>query len=66
MDEACKEGAIFVTTTGCCDIVKGDHFIQMRNDAVVCNIGHFDVEVDVKWLNENSVEKVSVKPQVQI
>lgn len=41
------------------------HFEQMKDDAVVCNIGHFDVEIDVKWLNENAVEKVNVKPQVR-
>ncbi|XP_012859166.1 adenosylhomocysteinase-like [Echinops telfairi] len=64
MDEACQEGNIFVTTTGCVDIILGRHFEQMKDDAVVCNIGHFDVEIDVKWLNENSVEKVNVIPQV--
>lgn len=37
----------------------------MKDDAVVCNIGHFDVEIDVKWLNENAVEKVNIKPQVR-
>ncbi|XP_074914848.1 adenosylhomocysteinase isoform X2 [Buteo buteo] len=64
MEEACKEGNIFVTTTGCTDIVQGRHFEQMKDDAIVCNIGHFDVEVDAKWLNENAVEAVNVKPQV--
>lgn len=64
MDEVCQEASIFVTATGCRDIIAGRHFEQMRNDAVVCNIGHFDVEVDIKWLNDNAVEKVNVKPQV--
>ncbi|XP_012860158.1 adenosylhomocysteinase-like, partial [Echinops telfairi] len=64
MDEACQEGNIFVTTTGCVGIILGRHFEQMKDDAVVCNIGHFDVEIDVKRLNENSVEKVDIKPQV--
>ncbi|GAB5569266.1 adenosylhomocysteinase isoform X1 [Prionailurus iriomotensis] len=64
MDEACQEGNIFVTTTGCTDIILGRHFEQMKDDAIVCNIGHFDVEIDVKWLNENAVEKVNIKPQV--
>ncbi|XP_049989894.1 adenosylhomocysteinase-like [Alexandromys fortis] len=64
MDEACKEGNIFVTTTGCVDIILGRHFEQMKDDAIVSNIGHFDVEIDVKWLNENAVEKVNIKPQV--
>lgn len=40
------------------------HFEQMQDDAVVCNIGHFDVEIDVKWLEENSAQKVNIKPQV--
>ena len=56
MDEACQEGNIFVTTTGCIDIILSRHFEQMRDDTIVCNIGHFDVEIDVKWLNENTVE----------
>lgn len=64
MEEACKEGNIFVTTTGCTDIVQGRHFEQMKDDAIVCNIGHFDVEVDAKWLKENAVETVNIKPQV--
>uniref|UniRef100_UPI00358EF4E0 adenosylhomocysteinase n=1 Tax=Myxine glutinosa TaxID=7769 RepID=UPI00358EF4E0 len=64
MDEACKEGNIFVTTTGCKDIIMGKHFEQMKEDSIVCNIGHFDCELDVKWLNENAKEKVTVKPQV--
>ncbi|XP_030681430.1 adenosylhomocysteinase isoform X1 [Nomascus leucogenys] len=64
MDEACQEGNIFVTTTGCVDIILGRHFEQMKDDAIVCNIGHFDVEIDVKWLSENAVEKVNIKPQV--
>uniref|UniRef100_A0A8C9C9A0 adenosylhomocysteinase n=1 Tax=Phocoena sinus TaxID=42100 RepID=A0A8C9C9A0_PHOSS len=63
MDEACQEGNIFVTTTDCIDIILGRHFEQMKDDAIVCNIGHFDMEIDVKWLNENTVE-VNIKPQV--
>jgi len=64
MEEACKEGQIFVTTTGCKDIIKGDHMIQMREDAILCNIGHFDCEVEVTWLEKNCKEKVNIKPQV--
>ncbi|GAA6095680.1 adenosylhomocysteinase [Tachysurus ichikawai] len=64
MDEACKEGNIFVTTTGCEDIILGRHFEQMKDDAIVCNIGHFDCEIDMKWLNGNAAEKINVKPQV--
>ncbi|XP_063239960.1 adenosylhomocysteinase [Bacillus rossius redtenbacheri] len=64
MDEACKEGRIFVTATGCSDVVQPQHFLEMQNDAIVCNIGHFDCEIDVAWLEKNSVEKVNIKPQV--
>lgn len=64
MDEACKEGQIFVTTTGCKDIILGQHFQQMRDDSIVCNIGHFDCEVQVKWLEQNAKNKVNIKPQV--
>ncbi|XP_048406452.1 adenosylhomocysteinase [Stegostoma tigrinum] len=64
MDDACKEGNIFVTTTGCKDIIVGRHFQEMKDDAIVCNIGHFDIELDVKWLNKNSTKKVNIKPQV--
>ena len=64
VDEAVKEARIFVTATGCKDIITGTHFSQMLDDAVVCNIGHFDCEIDVKWLNENCASKVTIKPQV--
>jgi len=55
---------IFVTTTGCKDIITGKHFERMRDDAIVCNIGHFDCEIDVKWLEENCAKKTNIKPQV--
>ncbi|KAL5105595.1 Adenosylhomocysteinase B [Taenia crassiceps] len=48
IDDAAKEAHIFVTATGCCDVILGRHFEQMREDAIVCNIGHFDIEVEVK------------------
>lgn len=64
MEEAAKEAGIFVTTTGCKDIIRGEHFLHMRDDAIVCNIGHFDCEIQVDWLDKNAVEKVNVKPQV--
>ncbi|CAM9710002.1 unnamed protein product [Lampetra fluviatilis] len=64
MDEACKEANIFVTTTGCKDIITGRHFEQMKEDSIVCNIGHFDCELDVKWLNDHAAAKINVKPQV--
>jgi len=64
MEEAAKEGQIFVTTTGCKDIIRGEHFMNMRNDSIVCNIGHFDCEIDVAWLDKNCKTKTNIKPQV--
>ena len=64
MEEAASKASVFVTTTGCRDIIRGEHFLQMPNDAIVCNIGHFDIEVDVAWLEKNAVEKIEIKPQV--
>ena len=65
MEDAVKEGDIFVTTTGCCDIITGTHFEAMKSGAIVCNIGHFDIEIDMAWLNANS-EMREIKPQVDI
>ncbi|ETN44322.1 adenosylhomocysteinase [Cyphellophora europaea CBS 101466] len=64
MDEAASLGQIFVTTTGCRDILVGKHFEAMRNDAIVCNIGHFDIEIDVAWLKKNAKSVQNIKPQV--
>lgn len=64
MDEASMKGQIYVTTTGCKDIIVDRHFVNMPNDAIVCNIGHFDCEIDVTWLEKNAVEKTNIKPQV--
>merc|ERR1712055_1008873 len=54
----------FVTTTGCKDIIKGEHMLQMPEDAIICNIGHFDCEIDTAWLNANAQSKENIKPQV--
>ncbi len=51
MEEAASQGDIFVTTTGCRDIITGEHMKVMKNDAIVCNIGHFDLEIDMAWVN---------------
>ncbi|KAJ3289948.1 S-adenosyl-L-homocysteine hydrolase [Rhizoclosmatium sp. JEL0117] len=64
MEEAVKEANIFVTTTGCRDIITGAHFPLMKDDAIVCNIGHFDIEIDVAWLKANAAKCVNIKPQV--
>lgn len=65
MDDAVSEGDIIVTTTGNKDIVVGRHFLNMKDKAIVCNIGHFDNEIDVAWLNENA-SKSEIKPQVDL
>jgi adenosylhomocysteinase len=65
MEDAVKTGDIFVTATGNCDILTGEHFRLMKDKAIVCNIGHFDNEIDVAWLNQNyGTTKIQVKPQV--
>ena len=65
MNDAVKEADIVVTTTGNKDIIVGHHFEAMKDKTIVCNIGHFDNEIDVSWLNTNhGASKVEIKPQV--
>jgi adenosylhomocysteinase len=65
MEEACSRGNIFVTCTGCRDIVLVKHMEKMPNDAIVCNIGHFDLEIDVAGLNaRKDVKLVNIKSLV--
>ncbi|RUS24379.1 Adenosylhomocysteinase [Jimgerdemannia flammicorona] len=64
MDLASKEANIFVTSTGCRDVIVARHFENMKDDSIVCNIGHFDIEIDVTWLKANAVSVVNIKPQV--
>ena len=64
MEEAAAKGRIFVTSTGCKGIIGPAHMEVMHDNAILCNIGHFDYEIDVKWLNDNCTEKVTIKPQV--
>lgn len=64
MEEAAPKAQIFVTATGCKNIIRAEHFAVMRDDSIVCNIGHFDCEIDVRWLESNAVEKITIKPQV--
>jgi adenosylhomocysteinase len=65
MADAVKEADIIVTTTGCRDIINGEHFKLMKDKCIVSNIGHFDIEIDVAWLNKNyGNTKVEIKPQV--
>ena len=68
MEEAASRGNIFVTATGCRDVILGEHLAKMPHDAIVCNIGHFDLEIDIAWLNDEvkarRATKVEIKPQV--
>jgi adenosylhomocysteinase len=67
MDNACKEADIIVTTTGNKDIIQARHFESMKDKTIVCNIGHFDNEIDVAWLDEKwGHTKSEIKPQVDI
>jgi len=65
MEDVAAEADIFVTATGCAGIIRRDHLDLMKNGAIVCNIGHFDIEIDVASLNDDpSIRKINVKPQV--
>ena len=67
MVDAVKEADIIVTASGCRDLITGTHFKLMKDKAIVCNIGHFDIEIDVAWLNTNyGHTKDTVKPQVDL
>ena len=65
MEDAVKEADIVVTATGNCDIVTGKHFLALKDKAIVCNIGHFDNEIDVAWLRANGTWD-EIKPQVDL
>jgi adenosylhomocysteinase len=65
MEEAAPEADIFITATGCCDVVRGEHMEKMKHEAIVCNIGHFDSEIDMRYLEQNSnCRRENIKPQV--
>ena len=67
MKDAVKEADIVVTASGCRDLITGEHFKAMKDKAIVCNIGHFDIEIDIAWLNTNyGHTKDTIKPQVDI
>ena len=67
MEEACPRANIFVTATGNIRIIADKHFKAMRDKAIVCNIGHFDNEIDMAWLNNNyGSTKNTIKPQVDV
>jgi adenosylhomocysteinase len=65
LEEAAPHGNIFVTATGCCDVIRGEHMMLMPDGAIICNIGHFDVEIDVAWLNNTpGIKRLNIKPLV--
>lgn len=64
MEEATPEADIFVTATGNIDIIGEKHFLKMKDSAICCNIGHFDNEIDVAWLEKNRKQEIEIKPQV--
>lgn len=67
MIDAVKEADIIVTASGCRDLITEKHFRVMKDKAIVCNIGHFDIEIDMAWLNANyGKTKNTIKPQVDM
>jgi adenosylhomocysteinase len=64
METAAPIADIFVTATGNLDVINEKHFVQMKDDAILCNIGHFDNEIDISWLEKNCKEEINIKPQV--
>jgi adenosylhomocysteinase len=65
MEEAAAMGDIFITATGCCDVIRGGHMEMMKNEAIICNIGHFDSEIEMRYLEtSDACERENIKPQV--
>ena len=65
MEKAAPQADIFVTATGCMNVIRSEHLRAMKNQAILCNIGHFDCEIDVAWLEKNpEIKEVNIKPQV--
>ena len=65
LEEVAPIGDIFVTATGCCDVITGKHMEMMKDEAIVCNIGHFDSEIDMHYLETSKFcKKENIKPQV--
>jgi adenosylhomocysteinase len=65
MELAAPQADILVTATGCCDVVRGEHLKVLKNEAILCNIGHFDSEIDIAWLEtQPGIKEENIKPQV--
>jgi len=65
MDEAAPQADIVVTATGCCDVVTSEHMKAMKDETILCNIGHFDSEIQMAWLTDpaNNIEEENIKPE---
>jgi adenosylhomocysteinase len=65
LEEMAPLGDIFVTATGCLDVIRSEHMRAMKDQAILCNIGHFDCEIQVAWLEKNpEIKEINIKPQV--
>lgn len=65
IEEVASIGDIFITATGCIDVIHGEHMEKMKDGTILCNIGHFDCEIDIAWLkNHPDIEEIPIKPQV--
>ena len=65
METAASEGDIFVTATGNYNVIHNEHFVKMKDNAILCNIGHFDNEIEMAWLeNNDEIKEINIKPQV--
>jgi adenosylhomocysteinase len=64
MEKAASQADIFVTATGNYNVIRSEHIDKMKDSAILCNIGHFDNEIDVEWIEKNCLEEVNIKPQV--
>ena len=64
MEDAAPLADIFVTATGNYHVITGEHMANMKDEAIICNIGHFDNEIEMTWLEENNCTRVNIKPQV--
>jgi adenosylhomocysteinase len=65
MEEAAPVADIFVTATGCCSVIRREHLDAMKDNAILCNIGHFDIEIDMASLTKDKkLKKIEIKPQV--
>jgi len=65
MAEAAPLGDIFITATACCDVIRPEHFNVMKDGAIVCNAGHFNIEIDLDGLNKMAVSKKEARKNIE-